>query len=157
MYKKITRKTFLILFFTLPLFSDIGMQEGVYDAAEEMMKFDTKMNQLIAEHNQLDEEDKREFEKTRIEDFEETENGYILKKNISDGNGTKVGVSLKNGMLSISIQTTEKEVLLIGNERSYETTMNSSTSSLYLPQDADEKSMKHEYKEGVLKVTFLKK
>lgn len=157
MLKYAIGSTFLLLFCTLPLFSDINMQKGVYDAAEEMMRFDQKMNQLIAEHNQFDEEDTKAFEESNVEDFEETRDGYVLKRNISESKRTKVAVSLDNRLLTISITKSEKEVVVIGDERSYETTMNRTSSSLYLPEDANEKSMKQQYRNGILEVKFLKK
>ena len=156
MYKYFIGKVILVFFYTLPLFSDINLQEGVYDAAEEMMQFDKKMNELIAEHNQLDEEEKRAFAETNIEDFEETKGGYILKKNIADSSNTKVDVSLNNRTVTVSITKNTKEVLTIGTERSYESTTSRTSSSLYLPEDANENSMKKKYKNGILEVTFLK-
>jgi HSP20 family molecular chaperone IbpA len=155
-YEIFLKKVSFIFCCTLMLFADIDMQKGIYDAAEEMIRFDNKMNRLIAEHNQLDKEDEKIFEESQIEDFEEIESGYRLKKNISDGNGTKVEVLLENRLLTISVSRTKKEVIQIGKERSYESTMNRSSSSLYLPADADKNSMKQEYIDGVLKITFSK-
>ena len=153
MYIHFVKKIIFVLFFnSLILSADVGMQEGIYDAAEEMIAFDEKMNRLIAEHNQVDMEDE---DKNIIEDFEETERGYVLKTTV-DGNNTKVEVILKDRLLTVSMVTTEKQVIQIGAETSYESTVSSSSTSLYLPQDADAKSMKKYYENGILEVTFLK-
>ena len=136
------------------LFADSNLQKGVYDAAEEMMEFDEKMNRLIAEHNGVD------YEKEKISnivDFEERENSYVLERNIEDNNNTQIELSLKDGMLSIETTVREQEEIRTENEISYETTMNTSTMSLYIPSKANESTMREEYKDGILKVTFLKK
>jgi len=157
MYRFFIKKLLLFALFTTLLSADIDLQRGVYDAAEEMIRFDNKMNRLIAEHNKIDSEDMTNFNIDNIEDFEETQNGYLLLRDIPENNSTKVEVSLKDGLVTVFITKTEKRVLGVGNERSYETTMSRTASSLFLPQDADELSMKKIYKNGTLKVTFLKK
>ena len=75
-FKKIT---ILLCFLTTSLFSDIDLQKGIYDAAEEMMAFDEKMNRLIAEHNGVDYEKE---EMSTIVDFEEKKDTYVLERNI---------------------------------------------------------------------------
>ena len=136
------------------LFAENNLQKGVYDAAEEMMQFDEKMNRLIAEHNGVDYEKEK---MSTIVDFEETQNGYVLERDIEDNNNTQIELSLEDGMLTIEITVREQEEIRTETEISYETTMSTSTMSLYIPSDADENSMNEEYKNGILKVTFLKK
>lgn len=154
MYKEFRKKVLIVFLFTVPVFADINMQEGVYDSAEEMMRFDEKMNRMIAEHNQID---LVENQNSAIEDFEETATGYRLKQYIDDSNSTEVKVFLEGKTLKVSTVSRKKEVIKIENETSYETTMSSSTTSLFLPEDADEKSMSYNYKNGILEVTLLKK
>jgi len=144
----------LLFFCNLALFADSDLQKGVYDAAEEMMEFDEKMNRLIAEHNGVD------YEKEKISnivDFEEMQNAYVLERHIEDNNNTQIELSVKDGMLTIETTVREQEEIRTENETSYETTMSKSSSSLYIPKNADESSMSEEYKNGILKVTFLKK
>lgn len=154
MYKEFRKKVLIVFLFTVPVFADINMQEGVYDSAEEMMRLDEKMNRMIAEHNQID---LVENQNSAIEDFEETATGYRLKQYIDDSNSTEVKVFLEGKTLKVSTVSRKKEVIKIENETSYETTMSSSTTSLFLPEDADEKSMSYNYKNGILEVTLLKK
>jgi len=144
----------LFLLGNMLLFADSNLQKGVYDAAEEMMKFDEKMNRLIAEHNGVDYEKEK---MSNIVDFEETQNTYVLERHIEDNNNTQIELSLKDGMLTIETTIREQEEIRTENEISYETTMSKSTMSLYIPSNVDENTMREEYKNGILKVTFLKK
>ncbi|SFV51519.1 hypothetical protein MNB_SV-12-779 [hydrothermal vent metagenome] len=155
MYKNTIIILTIGLFGSLPIYAEVDMQKGVYDAAEEIIEFDKKMNRAIAEHNQINPED--ETEAVTIEDFEETEHGYLLQRNIPDTNLTKVDVKLKDGMLTISTTTTEKETITSGTTTGYETTTTSSTTSLFIPNDADESKMEKSYENGILKITFPKK
>jgi len=136
----------------LPIYGEVSIEEGIYEAADEMMRFDNKLNRLIAEHNGIDLDDE---DVNIINDFEETKNGYRLIENID--NKSQVVVSLKNRVLTITIVKSEKSVTLINGEESYEITKSESQSSLFLPSDADEESMQKEYRNGILKIEFLKK
>jgi HSP20 family molecular chaperone IbpA len=154
MYKNILFMT-AGLIVTLPIYAEIDVQKGMYDAGEEMIIFDKKMNRAIAQHNQIDLEDE---EQLQVEDFEETESGYRLKRNIPDSKNTKVDVKLADGILIISTSTKEKEILDIDYiTEGYESTISSSSISLFLPNDADDTKMSKSYKNGVLIVTFPKK
>jgi HSP20 family molecular chaperone IbpA len=155
MYKKIVKiASFITLFYTTMVFADIDMQKGVYDAAEEMMAMDEKMNRAIDEHNRQnwDDED-MELVDISINDFEETQNGYQLIKEIPDANETEVSVQVKDGILTISTVTKMREI----SEFSESVTMSSSASSLFIPTDADENRVQESYINGVLKITLLKK
>ena len=156
MYKKIIQTTTLITILnTTVAFADIDRQKGIYDSAEEMMAMDEKMNQAIAKHRNLylDEEDIK-FEPTiTIDDFEETQSGYRLIREIPNFNQTDVVVQLEDGILTIS--TIRKVVEK--TESSESITMSSSASSLFIPTDALENQMEQSYSNGVLKITLLKK
>lgn len=151
MLKKIT---ILLLFINLFLYADINLQTSVYDAAEEMMEFDEKMNKLIDKHNGVDYEKE---DMSNIVDFEERKNTYVLERNIEDNNNTQIELSIKDGKLIIETTVREQEEIRTETEISYETTMSKSSTSLYIPKNVDEESMHEEYKHGILKVTFLKK
>ena len=144
----------LFLFSYLTLFAEVDLQTGVYDAAEEMMAFDEKMNKLIAAHNGEDYEEERV---SSIIDFEEKEDSYLLEREIEDNNNTKIELSINNGMLTIDTTVKEQEALQTETGVSYETTISKSSTSLYIPNDADQDTMQEIYKNGILKVTFLKK
>lgn len=147
-------KIVLILLFNLVLLkAEIDMEQGIYGAAEEMMAFDEKMNKLIAEHNGV----AYVKESSPIEDFLETETSYVLEQNIEENNNTQIELDVKNGMLSIAVTIREIEEIKTANEISQEVTMSKSTRSLYIPHNADEKSMVEKYENGILKVIFLKK
>ena len=149
--------TLLILTIVTPLFlhAEIDMQKSVYDAADEMIAFDNKLNRLIAEHNQYDDDDLEEMYQNdiSIEDFEDTPTGYELNQKIEDYNNTKIDVDVVDGVL---IVTTEKKVR-VAIENGYETTMSSSKVSLFIPEDADEKTLQSKFIEGFLKITMTKK
>jgi len=149
----------ILTFVLSPLISEVDMQKGVYDAAEEMIRFDEKMNQAIAEHNQIDAEDDAEMRlhAMMINDFEETEKGYLLIENIEDFEHTKVEVKIEEGLLIISTVTKEKEIIQEELNISEISTMSSFNVSLFIPNDADELSMEKSYNNGVLKVYFPKK
>jgi len=153
--KNITKLVFLT---TIVLFSEVDMQTAVYDGADEMMRFDEKMNRMIEEHNAqiFEDEDMQVFE-NRVEDFEELENGYLLERKINDSNNTKVELSLNERKLTILTEVTKKEKIVENDITSYETTTTNSSVSLFLPNDADEKSMENTYKNGILKIKFRKK
>jgi HSP20 family molecular chaperone IbpA len=142
----------------LAIYAQTDIQKGVYDAAEEMIRFDEKMNRAIAQHNNLSSEDEDEMRlNSMVEDFEETKNGYLLKRDIPENNQTKVQVKLEDGVLTISTSTIEKELIEGEAITGYETTMSSSSISLFLPNDADENQMQKRYENGVLMITFPKK
>ena len=156
MYKKIVKIVpFISILYTTVVFADIDRQRGIYDAAEEMIAMDEKMNRAIDEHNKFywDDEYMEEKPTISINDFEETEEGYELIKKFSDFNQTEIEVQLDDGILTIStIRTiTEKTAL------TESTTISSSANALFIPNDAQEDRMKQSYRDGVLKITLLKK
>ena len=151
MYRKI-KKMVIILLSLSPLMAEVNLERGVYEAADDMVRFDNKLNKLIAEHNNIDLEE----DNTPINDFEETKTGYRLIETI-DNNSSKVEVNLKDRVVTVVITKTEKNIVNSNGEKSYEITKSESSSSLFLPEDADENSMKKEYQDGILTVEFLKK
>jgi len=145
----------VFLFACIPLLADTDMQKGLYDSAEEMMAMDEKMNRAIREHNRLDPtwDESLELEVISVHDFEEKENSYVLERKIDEGNQTKIDVTLENGKVTISTTTTTIEK----TEFSESKTMSSSSTSLFLPNDADETKMEKSYENGLLRIIFPKK
>ncbi len=148
-------KCYIIFFFiaTISLYADIDLQKGVYDAAEDIIDFDEKLNRLIAKHNGV--EYKKE-DSSDIMDFEEREDSYVLERNIEDNNNTQIELSLVDRILSIEITVREQTKIKTETGVSYETTITQSITPLYLPQNADENTMQDSYRNGVLKITFKK-
>ena len=156
MYKNMIKVISLVfLFACIPLLADTDMQKGLYDSAEEMMAMDEKMNRAIREHNRLDPtwDESLELEVISVHDFEEKENSYVLERKIDEGNQTKIDVTLENGKVTISTTTTTIEK----TEFSESKTMSSSSTSLFLPNDADETKMEKSYENGLLRIIFPKK
>ncbi len=145
----------LMILIPLLLSAEVDMQKSVYDAADEMIEFDNKLNKLIAEHNQYDDEDLEEMHKNdiSIEDFEDTSTGYELNQKIEDANDTKIDVNVLDGLLTI---TTEKKVR-VAIKNGYETTISSTKVSLFIPNDADESKIQNTYKDGFFKITIPRK
>jgi len=159
MYKKyITIISLVCVCCSVPIWADwadINMQKGMYDSAEEMMAMDEKMNRAIREHNKLNPkwDESTELKVASIHDFEEKENSYVLEREIKENNQTKIDVKLENGQLTISTTTT----VIKKTEFSESKTMSSSSTSLFIPNDADETQMQQSYEHGILKITFPKK
>ena len=145
----------LMIIIPLLLSAEVDMKKSVYDAANEMIEFDNKLNNIIAEHNKYDDEDLKEMRKNdiSIEDFEDTPTGYELNQKIEDANNTKIDVDILDGLLTI---TTEKKVR-VKIDNGYETTITSSKVSLFIPNDADESKIESDYSNGFLKITMPKK
>lgn len=150
---------FLITLFSDYSFAQENLQKSMYDAAEEMMRFDEKMNQAIIEHNQLDAEDIDEMrlESMMINDFSETKEGYLLERNIENPSETEVKVEVKEGVLLISTKTLDKNFINNELNNTEITTMSSMSVSLFIPNDADENQMQEKYENGKLTITFPKK
>jgi len=156
MYKKyITIIPLFCLCCSVHVLADIDMQKGMYDSAQEMMAMDEKMNHAIREHKQANPkwDESTELKVLSVHDFEERENTYVLEREIEENNQTKIDVKLENGQLTISTITTVIEK----TEFSESKTMSSSSTSLFIPNDADETQMEQSYEHGILKITFPKK
>jgi len=155
--KRLSIKKVVTLLFlaNIMLFAEVDLQKAIYDSAEEMMRFDEKMNRLIAEHNGVDYEEEKM--NTIVVDFEEKEKSYVLEREIEDNDNTQIELSLKDGLLTIDTTVREQEKLNTETGIGHETTISKSSMSLYIPSDADEDTMQEVYKNGILKVTFLKK
>lgn len=150
----------MFIFCLMPLvaFSEVNLQKGIYDAAEEMMRFDEKMNQIIAEHNNIayDGDENLEFSNVSINDFKEVLDGYELRKDIN-GTNVRVKVKTKDMLLTISLITKEVKELVSEGETGTETVMSSSSVSLPIPNDADESQLSSTYANGTLIIKLPKK
>lgn len=136
-----------------------NLQKKIYDGAEEMIRFDEKMNQAIIEHNQLNVDDIAEMrlESMMVNDFIETREGYRLERDIENPNETEVKVEVKDGLLVITTKTLDKNFINNELNNSEITTISSMSVSLFIPNDADENQMKERYEKGKLTISFPKK
>jgi len=148
----------ITLFMSINLAAEINLSQGIYEAAEEMMRFDEKMNQAIAKHNGFDENDDDEMRlHDRVKDFEEIENGYRLEHEVEDAENAKLNVDIQDGILTIKTIVVDKEFMKLDLNSTYATTMHSYSFSLFIPVDADLKRMEQTYINGLLKIVFPKK
>jgi len=148
------KKNLIMLISTIALFGDIDIQKNIYDSADEVIRMDEKMNQAIAQHNNISpQQDEIMRSNTQmIEDFEETKDKYILTRELNPQTD-KVKVSIENGELKIVTTTKEQK-----QEGNIYTTIEKETESIIpIPFDADKTTMQKSYKNGVLKVSFQKK
>lgn len=89
-------------------------------------------------------------------DISETDTAYLIKAEIPGVNKEDVKVTIENGMLTIQgerkMEKEEKGKKFHRVERSYGSFMR----SFRVPDDADESSVKAEFKDGMLNVTLGK-
>ena len=154
---------FMLIHSTTLLFAEIDIQTNIYDAAEEMIAFDEKMNKAIAKHNQMSEEEEDEalLNSMMINDFEESITGYKLEKEIANFDSNEISVNIQGNLLVISLKSTDKEIhkKKIHKEELNITeieTISSLESSLIIPDDADTSQMTQTFKNGILTITFPK-
>ena len=149
---------FMLIHSTTLLFAEIDIQTNIYDAAEEMIAFDEKMNKAIAKHNRMSEEEKDEalLNSMMISDFEETITGYKLEKEISNFDSNEISVNIQGNLLVISLKSTEKKIHKEESNITEIETISSLESSLIIPNDADTSQMTQTFKNGILTITFPK-
>ncbi len=89
-------------------------------------------------------------------DISETDTAYLIKAEIPGVNKEDVKVTIQDGMLTIQgerkMEKEEKDKKFHRIERSYGSFMR----SFRLPEDADESSVKAEFKDGMLNVSLGK-
>lgn len=151
MLKIFFRLILVIFLLSMHLYGEINIQKNIYDAAEEMIRYDEKMNRAIAAHNQVPYE---KLELTTINDFEETKDGYLLEQTIKNPSQTKVKVSIEKGLLIISTKIENKDFFNTEFNNSEITTIESMSISLIIPHNANKNKIKKNYKNGILRVEF---
>ncbi|CAA6820460.1 MAG: Unknown protein [uncultured Sulfurovum sp.] len=159
---KINSKKILFMTFLLTntyLFAEVDLQKNIYNAAEEMIRMDEKMNQAIAKHNQIDSQNDAQMrlEAMSINDFEETQFTYKLIRNIPDAKNTEVTAKVVDGVLIINTKSIDKDFFSSELNTTTTTTMSSMQVSLLMPNNADATKMHQTYVEGVLIIEFPKK
>jgi len=155
---KISKYLWMMVFLSISSYAEVNVTKAIYEAAEEMMRFDEKMNQAIAEHNGFDESDDEEMRlHDRVNDFEEIEDAYRLEHEVEDVENSKLEVNVQEGMLMVKTTTVNKEFMKFDENSAHSSTMNSYSFALFIPNDADVERMEKSYINGVLKIIFPKK
>jgi hypothetical protein len=168
------KKVFSLVIYTLvikstALYAIVDIEQEIYAPAAEMQMLDDAMNRGIQEQRE------RNLQKPMVmmEDstfftddvlgFNLVGNQYILEKHVQDVNNTEVKTKLENRVLTVTEvkrieQVTIEESVTLGSNSTTKQYFTSTTSeTLSLPQDADEKTFKSKYQNGVLKITIQQK
>ena len=150
---------FMLIHSTTLLFAEIDIQTSIYDAAEEMIAFDEKMNKAIAKHNgySAEEDADMRMESMQINDFEERENSYILEQEVPNIEETNIEVKVVGNLLLISSISIEEENFKNDLNITKSKTTTSFTTSLFIPNDADETKMTKSYENNKITIIFPKK
>lgn len=159
MFNKPYKSIFLVALLSSVLFAEIDIQKNIYDAAEEMIRFDEKLNQAIRAHNQLDgkDEDETYLKSMTINDFTETPTGYILEQKIENHTETELKVEIKEGLLIISTKMLDKDFFSHEFNNTEITTISSMSVSIFIPNNADEDQMQEKYENGLLTINLPRK
>jgi len=147
----------------------VDMEEEVYAPAAEMKMLDDSMNRGIDEQRERNArrpmimEVQDDFHTSAMLTFIDKGKQYVLEKSVQDVNHTEIKTKLVDRMLTITeIQKIEEVVIedsaTLGvsstKKQFFEST---TTETLQLPNDADEKSFVSNYSDGLLRVTVNKK
>jgi len=147
----------------------VDIEQELYEPAAEIEMLDKAMNKGIKEQHERNlrkpmviDEDNSFYTAEPLE-FVLKGNQFILEKKIEDVNSTTVKATIENRKVTVSETKKIEEVLIedsvtLGSEvttkQYFEST---STETLDIPMEADEKSFKSQYVKGVLTITLEKK
>lgn len=164
------RETLLaVLLLNVNLWALVDVEEEVNAPVAEMKMLDNAMDKGIKEQRERNKakpmlmETDTSLDEMPMLQFVEEGKKYILEKQVHDINNTKIKTQLKNKMLTITETRKIEEVVIedsstVGESSTKTQSFESTTSeTLSLPSDADEKSLTSSYKDGLLKVIVKKK
>ena len=152
-------------FGSVALTADVSLKQNdeAFDPFAEMQRMQQEMDRIFEQFHKrmrLD-QDFAKFDTLGSRpavDFEDKGDHYEVKANIPGVDGQKINVTAENGMLKIEASTEKSEEKKEeGKYIKHERFVGSYTRILSLPADADENSIKTDYKDGVLTVTIAKK
>ena len=162
--KKYSIVTIALLFTTFGFATNVDSLnlKSMYEGAKEMDMLNKSMEAGMKEHNQkvqplLLETTTHSIDKSPIEDFKDLGDKFYLEKPIEDSKNTKVKVTIHGEMIKISTETTKKEQISTVHGTTESSYSSNSVEELPIPFEADITKMKKEYKNGILKITILKK
>jgi len=168
------KKVFSVIIYMLSvnltaLYAIVNMEEEIYAPAAEMQMLDDAMNRGIEEQRQRNlqkpmviMEDSSFFSDDSV-GFQLVGKEYVLEKQIEDINNTEVKTKLQNRFLTITETqrieevSIEESVTLGATSNTKKYFKSTSSETLSLPQDADEKTFKSTYENGLLKITIQQK
>ena len=164
------REIILVLFIlNVSSWALVDVEKEINEPVAEMKMLDDAMNKGIKEQRERNAarpmiiEDDKSFHESPMLEFILKDNQYILEKSVEDVKNSKITTKLENRMLTVTEVKRIEEVILaeevtLGVSTTEKKYFESTTSeTLSLPNDADEKSFLSLYKDGLLKVTLKKK
>lgn len=164
------REIILVLFtLNVSSWALVDVEKEINEPVAEMKMLDDAMNKGIKEQRERNAarpmiiEDDKSFHESPMLEFILKDNQYILEKSVEDVKNSKITTKLENRMLTVTEVKRIEEVILaeevtLGVSTTEKKYFESTTSeTLSLPNDADEKSFLSLYKDGLLKVTLKKK
>ncbi|CAA6807066.1 MAG: Unknown protein [uncultured Sulfurovum sp.] len=147
----------------------VDVEAEINAPVAEMKMLDDAMNKGIDEQRERNArrpmiiEDEMRFHQEPMFDFVLKGDSYILEKNVLDVNNTEIKTKLENRMLTITEVKKIEELIVedsatLGTNSTQKRFFESTTSqTLSLPNDADEKTLESYYNDGLLKVRVQKK
>ena len=166
---KIKEVLSLLLIGSVSSWAIVDVEKEINEPLAEMKMLDDAMNKGIKEQRERNAArpmimgDEISFHEMPMLEFVLKNNTYVLEKNVDDMNNTKITTKLENRMLTITEVKKIEEVILseevtLGVSTTGKKFFESTTSeTLSLPNDADEKSFLSVYKDGLLRITIEKK
>jgi len=147
----------------------LDIEREINEPLAEMKMLDDAMNRGIKEQRERNAarpifiEDEISFHEMPMLDFILEGNTYVLEKSVEDTSNTKITTKLEHRMLTITEIKKIEEVILaeeaiLGMSTTEKKYFESTTSeTLSLPHDANEKTFLSHYSNGLLKVTVRKR
>jgi HSP20 family molecular chaperone IbpA len=134
----------------------------MYEGAQEIEMLNRSMEAGMKQHNQpvqpiSTETIERTIDNTPVLTFQDMEDRYYLERLIDNPKNTKVKVTIHGDMVKIETTTTKREHITTVHGMGESVSTSSTVEEISIPFDADSSKMKKEYKNGILKITFLKK
>jgi HSP20 family molecular chaperone IbpA len=157
-----------LLVLSVSLLALVDVEKEINEPVADMKMLDDAMNKGIKEQRERNAllpkivEDDKSFHESPMLDFIIKGNEYILEKSVEDMNNTQIKIKLENRMLTVTeVKKTEvvvSEEVILGAKSETKRFFESTTSeTLQLPNDADEKSLTSNYENNLFTVTLRKK
>jgi len=134
------------------------------DIFKEMMQMQKNMDKMFDKmHNRIQKRSSGlinplgTYQVAQQSEFEDKGKHYELVTSIPEHKENQIEISAKDGILSITAKIIQKQESKSANSFSTSSTMRMYQQSMPLPQDADEGSVKAEYKKGKLVISLGKK
>ena len=133
------------------------------DIFKEMMQMQKNMDEMFKRmHNRMQQRSNRlvsplgTYKIAQTQTFVDKGNHYEHVTNIPENKENQIDITTKDGIISITAKIIEKHENKTNNSYSSSSSMRMYQQSMPLPGDADEGTMKAEYKQGKLVITINK-